>query len=371
MRVLLTGYYGKANFGDDVLLKVTHGLVRQWQPEAEIAILCDQYLDDYLPDLLGERLRILQPGDREHFDLIIHGGGGTFFDFGNYGYVNRILNQSIKLAGFANYALFDKLVRAVLGKPRISAKERLGWGVGVGTYATGSNKLRKNIPTIVDFDMLVVRDAASIDNLQCLGFADHAILGSDLAFLENYWLPASTREVEVSPKNRPCLGLILRDWPKGPSKHYLERFAELLPELDRRYALSLFVFDKRVDDQLLALAEPYTTHIWSPPATKFDEFCSFLAKQDVVISSRAHGAICGAVMGIPSILVELEPKLRTVNDMLPHATRLLQPDVLDLPLLISSIDDLLAIDPCVIAEDVARNKGLIKECVERTLCTDE
>ena len=52
MRILLIGYYGKANFGDDVLFKVTYTYVRKWKPSAEIFVLCDQYQEDYLKDLV-------------------------------------------------------------------------------------------------------------------------------------------------------------------------------------------------------------------------------------------------------------------------------------------------------------------------------
>lgn len=367
MKILLTGYYGKANFGDDVLLKVTHGIVRHWRPNAEIAVFCDQYRDDYLPALLGEKLQIMRPGDREHFDLIVHGGGGTFFDFRSYGLVDRIIDKMIRIAGFGSYTAFDRYARKLFRKQRLSAEKRIGWGLGVGTYSVGSRKLRQNIPTLLDFDSLVVRDAVSIENLGIFGLGDCVTLGSDLAFLDNYWVPASAGQVKGKTEKRVRLGLILRDWQTGNSKNYLNSISKILPVLHQKYELSLFVFDKRVDEQLLKLAAPYRNHVWTPPVTEFDNFCTLLSRQDVIVSSRAHGALCGAIMSIPSVLIQIEPKLQTIHEMLPQTTSLLRPSELDLPRLMGAIDASLARDMAAIAIDVARNKELIRAAVSSML----
>ena len=369
-KVLLVGYYGKANFGDDVLLKVTHGLVRQWQPDAEVSVLCDQYLDDYLPELLGENLRILKFGDRENFDLIIHGGGGTFFDFTNHGAVGLISNVAIKLMGFGNYAAFDRFVRKILGKQRFSAKRRIGWGIGVGTYTSSSNKLKHHIPALLDFDMLAVRDSESLRNLEVFNIGDRAILGSDLAFLSNYWVPFSGLHKHHETGAKPNLGMVLRDWLYGSSENYIESFLEILPELQNIYELSFFVFDKRVDQHLLDLFKNYTTYVWDPPKTGFDRFCSLLAQQDALVTSRAHGAICGAVLGIPSVLIGIEPKLKTIYEMLPQSTTLLSPSNLDIDNLIREIDTILECRNSIIVDEVTRNRVLIDNAITVTLSAD-
>lgn len=371
MRILLVGYYGKANFGDDVLLKVTHGIVRQWRPDAEISVLCDQYLEDYLPELVGDQLRIVQPGNREHFDLIVHGGGGTFFDFNRYELIERVIHNTIRFVGFRNFANLDKIIRSLLGKQRFSAKKRLGWGIGVGTYSFGSIKLRHHVTTLLDFNALVVRDRISVKNLQQFGLAKNAVLGSDLAFLDNYWVPPSvsqTRRIKTYP---PRLGVILRDWHVEPHKKYLELFHELLPSLSYQYNLSLFVLDERVDKQLLEMAAPYNTYVWSPPSTSISDFCSLLAGQDVIVSSRAHGALCGAVLGVPAVLIAIEEKLISIHEMLPHATRLVELSALGLSSLTVAIETLLGTDAAIIADDVAANKRLIKNAVDTTLLANE
>jgi len=76
-RVLLVGYYGKGNFGDDVLLRVTHRIVTGKLPQARIYILVDGSNGDYVNNMLGD-VTLLAPGRHGHFDWIVHGGGGCF-----------------------------------------------------------------------------------------------------------------------------------------------------------------------------------------------------------------------------------------------------------------------------------------------------
>ncbi len=369
MRILLTGYYGKANFGDDVLLKVTYGLVRKWRPEADVSILCDQYIDDYVSKLINEEVSIIVPGDKGHYDVIIHGGGGTFFDFGNYGILNHIINQLIKTIGFKKYVTLDRFVRKLFNKQRLSADKRLGWGIGVGAYTSSSVKLRQNLPILLDFDALIVRDSLSIENLQSLNI-DNAILGSDLAFLENLWVPSSINK-DKKLHNKQRLGIVLRDWMIGSSTNYLELLAKMFPSLNERYEMSIFVFDKRVDKQLLEIAQKYKTYIWDPLEIGFDKYCKVLAQQDVLVSSRAHGAMCGAVLGVPTVLIDIEPKLRTIHEMLPNSTVLIDSKRLILENLIEKIEEMLRCERAAIVIDVARNKTLIQEAVKLTLVNNE
>jgi len=372
VKILLIGYYGKGNFGDDLLFTVAWRRLRRCQHAAEITVLCDGYLDDYLSELVGEPVRVVAPGERGHYDLIVHGGGGTFFDFGSYGLVDRVFNRLIGLVGARNFVAFDRFVRTLVGRRRPSAERRIGWGIGVGTYMAGSRKLRDNLPTLLDFDSLIVRDSLSLNNLRMLGITDKVSLGSDLAFLGDYWVPAALRNKSILQRGgRPRIGLILRDWPKTDGVDYLETMFQMLPELGKRYDLSLFVFDRRVDRKLLAQFVGRHPIVWSPPETDYAWFCEQLAVQDVIVSSRAHGGICGAMLGVPSLLIDIEPKLRTVHAMLPEATRMIGLDQLTGTQLVAAVEELLALPYGAVADDITRNRLLMTKVVNETVANDD
>lgn len=367
MKVLLVGYYGKGNFGDDVLLKVTHGVVRQWQPDAEISVLCDQYMEDYVPTLIGEKVKIVQPGSRECFDVIVHGGGGTYFDFDQGRFLDDVLNRLISLIGFKNYVSLDRFIREKGGKQRLSAKKRIGWGIGVGTYTSSSKKLKHHISTLLDFEDLVVRDSVSIMNLARFNLSGHILLGSDLAFIKDYWATSIESTHSLRPEVKPKIGFVLRDWPAGKDSNYLQVFFEMLPKLDDMYDLSLFIFDKRTDHELLNLSKSYKTHVWAPPVTNLVDFCSLLAQQNALVTSRAHGAICGAVLSVPSVLIEIEPKLKTIHDMLPLTTCLISPRLLNHKTLIEAINSVSKYEYSVISEDVEKNRMLVDDALKVSL----
>ena len=99
-------------------------------------------------------MTIVQPGNREHYDFIVHGGGGTFFDFNQYSIFNQLINKFMQNIGYKNCIRIDKVLRKLLNRNRISSYKRVGWGIGVGTYTSGSKKLRDNISTLLDFNTI-------------------------------------------------------------------------------------------------------------------------------------------------------------------------------------------------------------------------
>jgi polysaccharide pyruvyl transferase WcaK-like protein len=319
LKVLLTGYYGRANFGDDILLLVSYALARRQWPEARIAIRCHAPVGDYFGKLLGDDgFEVVRPGEYCRYDVEILGGGGLFFDFAAGSGARRALNWILSRAGSRPYALLVSSLRR-MARRSDATRVRVGWGVGVGRYAHGSHRLRHDLPKLATLDALMVRDAQSAGNLAGLGLSLRTIVGSDIAFIRELWAPRPLRAEREAGDGRQRLGLVLRDWPPDASA-YLARVRELLPELARRFRVSFFLMDEGTDHASRELAQGFETHVWRPQATSVEAFSAALSAQDVLFTSRAHGAICGAVLGVPSLLVPLEPKLATVHAMLPGST---------------------------------------------------
>ncbi len=354
LRVLLVGYYGKGNFGDDVLLAVTHAIVRQHVPHAQISVLVDGDVGSYVKRMLPD-VTLLPSGRHGHFDQIIHGGGGVFFDFKRHPWHRRWMEYTIRLLGFPVFVALEKRARWLVGKPRTSAQRRLGMGIGVGTYTTGSPRLRASLPILADFDALWVRDGQSIHNLRRFASVMDApiIEGSDLAFLTQHWM-AKTPSLRESAA-RPRLGIILRDWAEDQGGTNSQNLRDMLAQLASEYDLTGFILDQHEDPQWREMLLPYRCCIWQPEHMSIQEFSEQLAMQDVLLTSRAHGAICGACLGIPSVVVAIEPKLQQVAAMLPHSCLVVAPDSIELwP---DAIRHAQSIPRDVIAADVERNRA--------------
>ena len=353
-RILLVGYYGKGNFGDDVLLKVSYNLLKQAMPDVDISVIVDGDAGGYVPAMLGE-VKVLEPARHGHFDLIVHGGGGVYFDFATHGLRNRLIENLLRFVGFPAYLTAEKFVRSISGKPRTSATVRVGLGIGVGTYSPGSPRLRASLPILADHDALWVRDVQSIENLKRFGavLTGEIIPGSDLAFLTHYWLekPVAPRV----PAARPRLGIILRDWAQALGGLPEAALREVFVELARDHDITGFVFDQHADPELQRLLAPYATCVWQPGTMKIDDFAERLAQQDVLLTSRAHGAICGACVGVPSVIVAIEPKLQQVAAMLANACRVVPPQ--QPGQWAGALQEARSIAPQAITADVERNRA--------------
>ncbi len=352
--ILLIGYYGKGNFGDDILLRVAHALALRAFPNAQFSVVVDGDAGDYVPRLLGP-IEVLKPGRHGHFDMIIHGGGGVFFDFKRYGLFERLKEYAVRLTGFGNFIAAEKIARKLVNKPRTSTDRRLGLGIGLGSYSAGSPRLRMSLPILADFDALWLRDSKSVQNAKRFSSILQAelIAGSDLAFLTEHWLPPHS--VARAVNSRPKLGIILRDWPQELGGLPDATLQAILAQLAQNYDLTGFVFDRHADPKMTTLLAPYRTVTWQPETMDIDDFVQQLAAQNVLLTSRFHGAICGACLGVASVIVAIEPKLAQVATMLPQASVMVAADRPET--WAQAIAQALTIPPEYIAMDVAKNRA--------------
>lgn len=368
MDVLLQGYYGRGNFGDDVLLKVTHALVKRAWPDSVVFTRCAGSAHGYVPAMLGDASVTVLPYSRgRHFDVIVHGGGGTFFDFAKGSPLDALLNRFVLCGGGAAYRRMEMWARSLAARPPDTATVRIGWGIGVGTFTLSSRLLRHRVPTLLDFDGLMVRDAASLRNLDALGISVPAEHGTDIAFLDELWAPALPSDRTGAPdRQRRRVGIVLRDWRDAGAPSHARSIVDAAHGLAQQYDVTFLLLDATADVDTAALTQGWPVVVWDPHASSFGEFSSALGSHDVLITSRAHGAICGAVLGVPSVLIDIEPKLRTVHDMLPRSTRLVpaQPTSAEL---LEALHELSSIDRSVLAAEVSANHAVAARSTARLI----
>ncbi|ADQ00053.1 polysaccharide pyruvyl transferase family protein [Marinobacter adhaerens] len=364
--VVLVGYYGRGNFGDDVLMAVAHRIARSILPDASIGVRLGSDVS-YPSRLLGENVIPVPFGSRDRHRLIIHGGGGTFFDFAHHSISERCVNAVLLIAGVNAFVRVEGWLRTFLKKPRMSAQKRIGLGIGVGTFSAGSGKLREALPLLMDFDGLWVRDPVSKENLDRLAVSAPITLGSDLAFLSEGWCPEELLlQARPARLGRPKVGVVLRDWPVGSGPGFANAFGPVIAELSAQYDLTLISFDSATDAGTLRALNDIPQVVWCPERMDLAKFSEVLSDHDVLLTSRAHGAICGACLGRPSVILDIEPKLKAVNSMLPRATRLVRPDS-DSKTVVRLIEEALAIPIDSIVKDVMHNRTLAASALGEVL----
>lgn len=360
---VLIGYYGRGNLGDDLLMIVAAKIARSLIPRGRLAVRTSSHAP-YIPQLLGDEVRQIPFGTRDHHRLIVHGGGGNFFDFAEHSLAKRLRNAMLLAAGSNTAVRVDAAVRTIVNRRRMSADVRIGLGMGIGTYSRGSPALLDALPILADFDALWVRDGGSIANLSALGAAPFVVRGSDLAFLWDAWCPSELEMSKPPRGKRQKLGVILRDWPPGSGQEFARTIAEALRKLEERFDLTLMSFDPSTDVGTLQRLSALKTVQWLPEHCRLPEFLSAISAQDVLLTSRAHGAICGACLGRASVILEIEPKLRAIHGLLPNSTVLAEPpfDAARLGLL---IDEALAIDGDRIAADAISNRAASQRALDQ------
>jgi polysaccharide pyruvyl transferase WcaK-like protein len=353
-RIVLTGYYGFGNFGDDILMLTAYNIARDIFPKAEIVISSESRNANYIHELLPNT-KIINSSNDFTADLTIHGGGGVFFDFKEGRKSKAIVNHVIKIIGYRNFVSVYRRYQKIKGQGFLKTTQRAGLGIGVGTYTKTSSKFLYDILSLADFDFLLVRDKASLVNARA--FNSHATIhqSSDLAFLPEKWNPN-----EIKRQQSKGIGFVLRDWKTNDHVNVLCEASKILK--NEGTAVKFFSFDKSADKNYIDKVSSFgSISVWDPGRLTIDEFLSEISSCSIVVSSRAHGAIVSACLGIPVICVAIEPKLLQVREMLKDSAMLMneQFTVDEAVQLIREKNSSLETSFSLVKNDVKRNRNVV------------
>lgn len=378
MKILIKGYYGFGNFGDDILMITAFKLLRAIAPDATLFVFSnfnenlrgfdrDAKYNYYIHSLLDESPPLVDWTYQGSFDLVVDGGGGVYFDDRRGSWLSEVRNVVLRALGFRNVLLVDMLLRTILSRPkRLRYTRRMGLGLGIGPYAFGARLLYAHLADIATFDVLMIRDAASLSFLTSYKFSGQRFLGTDLTFYNKWWL---SHELSFS-KEKPFGGriaIVLMD-SQHDNTVVFRRFRNFIDELVvKGYKVTLFSFDENNDRQFIGYFRDFIPFvIWRPNNDGLKSFLSHLHQQDLVITSRAHGAIIGAQLGVVPVCLGKTPKLREVAKMFPGSGL-----VVDFPIDFMRLHQLVAqieSDYPVFMERLVADVSVNKVKIEETVC---
>jgi polysaccharide pyruvyl transferase CsaB len=296
-RILVSGYYGFGNIGDESILTSIIENLKSVENGIEITVLSAN------PSVTESRHGV-RAVDRKNFfeiymavkncDLFISGGGGLLQDITS-----------------------EKSIRYYLGLIYIAVrlnKKIMVYGQGIGPITKKTNRsLTRSILNRVN--VITVRDEKSVADLKSIGINRPPIyMTSDPVVTLKP--PGSTQGMKIIDslgveKGRPVMGFSVRDW-KGA-----ERFNEIMAKtadslIDELGFQVVFIpFHYGEDNKcIMKIKSMMQNQAYSVDGRySAGEVLDMVGRVDLMVGVRLHSLIFSAIQGVPMVGISYDPKI--------------------------------------------------------------
>lgn len=305
-RVLLSGYYGFGNLGDEAILQAAVHALRAASEGVEVGVLSADpkaTAAAYGVRAFDRRRLTRILGAVRWSDLVLSGGGGLIQD-----------------ATSRNSPLY---YLAILRLAQVLRRKTMVLAQGLGPLTVPRN-IRALKAVFRRTEAVTLRDAASAEWLRSIGHtAPEPQVTADLAFLlrPSPGLAAGSLRRTVAADG-PIIGLAVRPW--GAAAESLpERLAALARSAAREVGgrAALLPFHPGLDLPLCEAVHaraPAETAIVPHPARP-DEALAWVGEMDVLIAMRLHALIFAGSMGTPFIAISYDPKIDAFAEAMGEA----------------------------------------------------
>ena len=296
-RVVMSGYYGFSNAGDDAILQSIHGGILAASDDIQVTVLShdpEQTRRQYGLDAVY-RFDLVQVGRAlRRCDALLSGGGSLLQD--------RTSTRSLL------YYLMVIRWAKKLGKPVML------YANGIGPVTKPEN--RKKVKQTVELaNVVTLRDRASAQELRDMGVKHPELhITADPVF---NLVPADAdrgRELLAKaglPGGRKFAAVSVRDWPAA--RQFPQQAARLCDHLHRTYGLeTVFLLmqpaaDRETTEQVRRAMES-PSYLLDVPATP-SELMAVLGQAELCVAMRLHTLIFAARMAVPTVGLVYDPKV--------------------------------------------------------------
>jgi len=326
MKVVLSGFYGFGNMGDEAILQSIIDNLRLRWPDIEITVF------SFSPEETGQKhsVQSLYRGWRRETikkiralreaDVLISGGGGLLQD----AYATGIISGPLP------YYLLIVLLAKLCGTPVMFFSQ----GIGPITSRYGKFLVRKIANKA---DLITVRDKESKELLRALGvLKPEIIVTADIVFAlrtDRAPLPA----VSEGPLNRPGKWVAVSVRPWFEQKDYLKQIGRALDLLMETHHVTPVFFpmegdyDYRAAEEVVRQMKNGNRSVLLKPGYSPEEMIGLLKKCQLTIGMRLHSLIFSCLAEIPYIGIVYDPKVENflkATDMQAFAIAMnnIQPD---------------------------------------------
>lgn len=300
-KIVISGYYGFNNIGDESILKAVVDNLRERLTGIDITVLSQN------PASTAEKYKV-HSVDRKSIraivsavkncDLLISGGGS--------------LLQDVSSKKSIIYYLAIMWIAKFLGKKIFIYSQ------GIGPISTKFNRIMTAM-TLKMADGIVVRDEASKELLVEIGINEEDIHVTADPVLRikkadlSKGLEILKREGFVEDKARLAVGWAIRE--RKTEGNFVDELCDSMNALyDKYHAQNILIpfhysedmavilkLKERLGDKVTCIEHKYLT----------DEMLSIIGNMDILVGVRLHSIIHAAIMGVPMIAISYDPKINS------------------------------------------------------------
>ena len=296
-RIVVSGYYGSKNAGDEAMLAAMLEVLSDLDPKLHITVISADPEDTRqrhgvsavswlsLPDIFRALRRA---------DLLISGGGS--------------LLQNVTSRRSLYYYL------AIITLARLLGTKVMLYAQGIGPIIGGiAERAMRWIGNRVD--LITVRDQGSLAELERLGIRQPVIECTADPVLAIHPVDKEVGRAIFKAYQadgaKPVVGISVREWQGW--RHYKEVLAEvsdlIVRELGARVVFLPMQFpdDVRAARTIAAMTKEPCTVLKDEYTTS--EFLSLVGNMDLMLGIRLHALIFAGVMGVPMLGISYDPKI--------------------------------------------------------------
>lgn len=337
--VIISGYYGFKNVGDDALLQIMIENLKKIRPDTKITVLSNNPRQTRRLYGIKSVNRYRLPAiwrEMRHAKLFINGGGSILQDQTStksllyYTYIMKMaLKRKLKLVIYAN---------------------------GFGPINERKNeRLVKNILTKADY--ISLREPSSAQLLSEMKLPKEIHVTSDPAFgfqgSDSKWISRLVARYGIE-SGKKYFALSLRDW-NGNDSLLDEKISALCRALHEKYSYTpVFITMQNSKDFEISRRISKIAGVHCPIITDATarEIVGLLSYMDFVIGMRLHFLIFAAAANVPMIGLSYDPKIDSILEYIR------MPYLLD----VTSFSEKEMIEQC---EYVIQNRPALKEELQK------
>ena len=358
--IVINGYYGAGNFGDDIILLSIIYSIREFKPLEDIYVII---ISEARMPKMPQNINLIKRTDInglinkiKECDLLITGGGGIFQDYSGFDIERHIIKRD---RGIDFYTVPMEI--AYLMKKPIMV-----YAVGAGPI--NNSEYSRFFKTILEWpDIITVRDNTSLEIIKNINKDVDVKFTSDPAvnFIDGY-KKYNNYFIEKDKKN---VGICLRDWflmNDDESEKFSKEIAKTADYIIEKYGLDIILFPyctSKKDSKLLKNVyknAKYKNNIILKEEINIDEALNILSQLKFLIGMRLHSLIVASSINIPCIGINYDDKIKEYMRLLEMNDFVLDLNILDSKKLNYRVDEIMK-NYNNMSEVIKRNIKILKQ----------